>query len=1404
MLRLQPALRFFSFARLVAAMLVFLSGLAARGEVIYDNTSHFLNNFFNEQTEYGDQVDLEGTARRLTQMRFEYFGRFAVDGDERVKVRLYANEKQYDRYRKEPTTLLFESDWMSIFPGYNTHTISGLNVPLPLQTVTFTVEFTGIAEDEAAGLLFYDPPTVGYSFNEVWFRGATGIWVPVLYSTSDPMKRASASLRLIAEPEALPDQRSDVAEVQLALREGARRIRFAQTFSPEVSGRLSHLVLSMQFTNLPVRVRILDTLANAPGPNVLGSINLLRGTGLPQTLHFFDQAIYLQAGRLYAIEISTAAEAATVPSYLLPASRNRYPRGHLWFRDEDAGSWTPATENFDHETYLDANFETHIIRAEPSAQLLLPRPGQTFELGEPIVLEARHRSAEIGAIARVRFLQGTNEIASLTNAPFRLTWTNATPGEHNLKAIADDTFRRPFRSEVIPIFVRAAGPPENDTFAARLALSGTVAQSTKPAAAATLQSGEPRSLPGYSGRTLWWSWTAYDASPVTISAQNSSAPDTSVAIYQGVSLETLRPVTNGISEVLFVPEPGRTYAIALEPKDSSDLVTLDIAAADVRVQRAAPTVARAGDPVSLTLASSPTRSITNVQLLAGTQLIAASNSVPVAWTHRFATNGSFDLRVAATDTRGIRTLSGSFPVVIRPRNDARHDAAPLTGFSASTDFSSEAATAELIDPVTFETNAHSIWYSWNAPADGVCFLTVPGRTPESFLGVYVLRSDIAQPTLDPIASAAGSGADRLQFNASAGTTYYLLVAADHPETGTLHLQLRPLNDAFAHRAHLHGQVAQKSFRLIGGSLEINEPAVPNLAQTNLSSAWWTWTAPTTGEARLEIAPPAGPVALAVFTGDSAAGLTLVRQATASRFLEFSAVEGNVYHLRIIGSAEEADPMNLALSMRGLRLVRPVDNQIFRSPAAVPLEFTFLGGIEEGDVEFLANETVLTNLAMQGASFLWTNPPPGVHELRVRAKSDIALASAPVHVIVTTNLPAFENRIFAGPFSSTSFILNESGETHVFGARPSNPPRLTHQDPFYPASLLSLPDTGSWPSFEANSNQYFALSAEGVLLTNGHPIFSPSDTQRWSRFSAGRNSFAAIGHDGELYLDALLPVAKPASVTRWTDVATASDVVLALADNGEIYFVEPQTGTILSALQRPAEVSAWTRIEAGARSALLLGDEGKLYSLNLEAPLASAPPALFLWNRPREVRSWTDFAAGGHHQLFLGNNGVLYASGRNLEGQLGIGRTSASEGMVRVPFPPGVVRWTHIAAGEFHSLAVGSDCRVYSWGSNAQGQLGLGRHVALQHLPARVETIASFCPPAPRIDRVAPLPNGEVALNFETILNRPNFIEYSDDLITWRRVAEEIPGDGLPATWIDSGEPLTPPHPRARFYRLARP
>jgi len=90
---------------------------------------------------------------------------------------------------------------------------------------------------------------------------------------------------------------------------------------------------------------------------------------------------------------------------------------------------------------------------------------------------------------------------------------------------------------------------------------------------------------------------------------------------------------------------------------------------------------------------------------------------------------------------------------------------------------------------------------------------------------------------------------------------------------------------------------------------------------------------------------------------------------------------------------------------------------------------------------------------------------------------------------------------------------------------------------------------------------------------------------------------------------------------------------------------------------------------------------------------------------------TAIAAGGEHSLAVSSDGTVYGWGSNRHGELGLACAAqyASCGSPRQIDLPGGVRATSVAAGEGHSLAVGADGRVYAWGTNFAGELGIGTH-----------------------------------------------------------------------------------------------
>uniref|UniRef100_A0A0G4HZU8 Uncharacterized protein n=1 Tax=Chromera velia CCMP2878 TaxID=1169474 RepID=A0A0G4HZU8_9ALVE len=96
------------------------------------------------------------------------------------------------------------------------------------------------------------------------------------------------------------------------------------------------------------------------------------------------------------------------------------------------------------------------------------------------------------------------------------------------------------------------------------------------------------------------------------------------------------------------------------------------------------------------------------------------------------------------------------------------------------------------------------------------------------------------------------------------------------------------------------------------------------------------------------------------------------------------------------------------------------------------------------------------------------------------------------------------------------------------------------------------------------------------------------------------------------------------------------------------------------------------------------------------------------------------AAGWYHSLVLTSSGKVFGFGRDSDGQLGLGNSdhslSTPQWVEKLP-----EEMVEIAAGSRHSFVRVKDGRVFSFGRNEEGQLGLG-HSSDQREPVEVEGV----------------------------------------------------------------------------------
>ena len=182
----------------------------AYAEIVYDNSNpkSYQGQWFNAGVEFGDQVNLAGSSRLLTDFKVDYYLSPAASGNEVAQIRFYANDGASNgQVNGTPGTLLFDSGTFALSTtvdakGFNTIDINlsssgGVNVP---DSFTWTILFGGIDPIEQAGVLFYNPPTVGSSYDDFWAKSADGSWALNTFPAAGRVANFGAQVTAIPEP----------------------------------------------------------------------------------------------------------------------------------------------------------------------------------------------------------------------------------------------------------------------------------------------------------------------------------------------------------------------------------------------------------------------------------------------------------------------------------------------------------------------------------------------------------------------------------------------------------------------------------------------------------------------------------------------------------------------------------------------------------------------------------------------------------------------------------------------------------------------------------------------------------------------------------------------------------------------------------------------------------------------------------------------------------------------------------------------------------------------------------------------------------------------------------------------------------------------------------------------------
>jgi alpha-tubulin suppressor-like RCC1 family protein len=276
-----------------------------------------------------------------------------------------------------------------------------------------------------------------------------------------------------------------------------------------------------------------------------------------------------------------------------------------------------------------------------------------------------------------------------------------------------------------------------------------------------------------------------------------------------------------------------------------------------------------------------------------------------------------------------------------------------------------------------------------------------------------------------------------------------------------------------------------------------------------------------------------------------------------------------------------------------------------------------------------------------------------------------------------------------------------------------------------------------PMLGAIMSVVLAAGLAGPLVT---AAAAPAATKR-VLLAWGQNAFGQLGDgrttDSDLPVTVKLPsgvrVAQVRGGGNFAMALTIGDGVLAWGSNGSgqlgVGRIKGGVGHIKGShvpvsVHLPRQVDTHiAQVRAGSSFALALTSAGQVWAWgdgqggelgdgqdsDAFAPVHVAMPA--------GVKI-SAISTGCLHSLALTPKGEVLAWGNNKYGELGDDSTAESDVPVRVDLPR-TFKAVAVAAGCYHSLALGADGEIFAWGSNQIGQLGDGQPNLVNILPVEI-------------------------------------------------------------------------------------
>ncbi len=318
----------------------------------------------------------------------------------------------------------------------------------------------------------------------------------------------------------------------------------------------------------------------------------------------------------------------------------------------------------------------------------------------------------------------------------------------------------------------------------------------------------------------------------------------------------------------------------------------------------------------------------------------------------------------------------------------------------------------------------------------------------------------------------------------------------------------------------------------------------------------------------------------------------------------------------------------------------------------------------------------------------------------------------------------QNRLFLG--NHASFIVTDEGKLFAVG--------------FNRMGQLGI---GS------NTDQLSLISVRGLedrkidfVVAGNYRVFAITQDQKI--FAWGHNSSGPLGipsRGGENQDERWDPIEIPSLRSyRIISLAAQGFHSVALLDDGRVLvwgsnnfgqlgLGDQESRPNPTLMTGPFAKQKIASIASGVEHTIALTEDRALYSwgsnssgqlgLGFKSDFVSIPTKITIGIQGEDIAS---VATGYNHTLALTENGKVYSWGSNETGQLGLESPAAQDTPTQIKGDLLQKRVISISANNNYSMALTEDGNVYVWGWNYNGQLGLGDEID-RTLPTRIDSLS---------------------------------------------------------------------------------